>query len=112
MTSFQPLARRVFSLNQHLRFASRRFSTQWGKDGKILAHGGSLVNKMRSTAEASAAQSACNSQIELSERHLCDVELLSNGAFSPLDGFMNPDAYNSVIDSHRLPNGYSKCRFF
>jgi ATP sulfurylase len=43
--------------------------------------------------------------IELNDRQLCDVELLMNGGFSPLDGFMNPDSYNSVVEKARLPNG-------
>lgn len=39
----------------------------------------------------------------LSERQLCDVELLVNGAFSPLEGFMNKEVYDSVLDRMRLP---------
>ncbi|MBW1861669.1 MAG: bifunctional sulfate adenylyltransferase/adenylylsulfate kinase, partial [Deltaproteobacteria bacterium] len=43
--------------------------------------------------------------IILSERQLCDLELLMNGAFSPLTGFMaNPD-YESVLDRLSLQDG-------
>lgn len=31
----------------------------------------------------------------------CDVELLTVGGFTPLDGFMNEDAYRSVVDNMR-----------
>ncbi len=40
--------------------------------------------------------------VSLAERHLCDYELLSIGAFSPLTGFMGEDDYNSVVDKMRL----------
>lgn len=41
----------------------------------------------------------------LSKRQLCDLELLLNGAFSPLTSFMNREDYESVIESMRLSNG-------
>lgn len=40
-------------------------------------------------------------QLELTERQACDVELLTVGGFTPLDGFMNEDAYRSVVDKMR-----------
>ena len=43
--------------------------------------------------------------INLSLRQLCDIELLLNGAFYPLTGFMNQNDYNSVVDSMRLGDG-------
>jgi sulfate adenylyltransferase len=43
--------------------------------------------------------------IQLSERSLCDLELLAVGAFSPLDRFMCRDDYQSVLDRMRLANG-------
>jgi len=33
------------------------------------------------------------------------VELLTVGGFTPLDGFMNEDSYNSVVENMRLPSG-------
>jgi len=43
--------------------------------------------------------------IVLSERQLCDLELIINGGFSPLEGFMNQADYDSVVNTVRLANG-------
>jgi len=43
--------------------------------------------------------------IILSERQLCDLELITNGGFSPLEGFMNQTDYDSVVDGLRLADG-------
>jgi len=49
--------------------------------------------------------SSCNVTMELNDRQLCDVELICNGGFSPLEGFMNEDDYDSVVSDMRLKNG-------
>jgi len=41
----------------------------------------------------------------LSDRQLCDIELLLNGGFTPLEGFMTKQEYESVVESLRLPDG-------
>jgi len=43
--------------------------------------------------------------ISLNERHLCDLELLATGVFSPLDRFMSRSDYESVLDRMRLQDG-------
>ncbi|MBT8430561.1 MAG: bifunctional sulfate adenylyltransferase/adenylylsulfate kinase [Gammaproteobacteria bacterium] len=43
--------------------------------------------------------------ITLSQRQLCDLELLMNGAFTPLTGFMRQATYDAVLDSLSLPDG-------
>ena len=40
--------------------------------------------------------------ITLSDKQICDIELILDGSFSPLDGFMNKKDYNSVIENMRL----------
>jgi len=58
---------------------------------------------VKDAGERSALLSSCSSSLELSERQACDVELLCNGGFSPLTGFMSQAEYDSVVKSSRLP---------
>ncbi|KAH7405727.1 sulfate adenylyltransferase [Phaeosphaeria sp. MPI-PUGE-AT-0046c] len=43
--------------------------------------------------------------IVLSERQLCDLELILNGGFSPLEGFLSEKDYNGVVSESRLADG-------
>ncbi|RHZ49430.1 hypothetical protein Glove_521g10 [Diversispora epigaea] len=43
--------------------------------------------------------------IYLTDRQLCDLELIMNGGFSPLEGFMNKADYQSVVRTLRLKSG-------
>jgi sulfate adenylyltransferase len=42
---------------------------------------------------------------DLTPRQLCDLDLLLNGAFSPLDGFLGKSDYEKVCDDMRLASG-------
>ncbi len=44
-------------------------------------------------------------EIALSERQMCDLELIATGAFSPLTGFMVNADYESVLNRMRLQDG-------
>ncbi|KAA3659919.1 MAG: bifunctional sulfate adenylyltransferase/adenylylsulfate kinase [Chloroflexi bacterium] len=44
--------------------------------------------------------------IRLTNRSVCDLELLAVGAFSPLDRFMSEADHQRVLDEMRLANGY------
>lgn len=44
--------------------------------------------------------------IRLTNRNVCDLELLAVGAFSPLDRFMSEADHQSVLDNMRLANGF------
>ena len=70
-------------------------------------HGGELKNLYLAAEEAEAEKQAAREYAswDLTERQLCDIELLLNGAFSPLDGFLNKDDYDSVVASMRLKSG-------
>ncbi|KAI1263388.1 putative sulfate adenylyltransferase [Xylariaceae sp. FL1019] len=43
--------------------------------------------------------------VVLTERQLCDLELILNGGFSPLEGFMNEADYKGVVKENRLADG-------
>jgi sulfate adenylyltransferase len=70
-------------------------------------HGGVLKELYlgESAAEEEKAKAQDYPSWDLTERQLCDIELLLNGAFSPLDGFLNRQEYEGVITEMRLPSG-------
>ena len=43
--------------------------------------------------------------LTLNRRQLCDLELILNGGFAPLDGFMKQADYENVLQNMRLSNG-------
>jgi len=42
---------------------------------------------------------------DLTPRQICDLELLMNGGFNPLKGFLSQEDYESVVDTMRLADG-------
>ena len=42
---------------------------------------------------------------DLNQRQICDLELLMNGGFFPLKGFLSEEDYSSVVDKMRLADG-------
>ena len=42
---------------------------------------------------------------DLTPRQICDLELLMNGGFNPLKGFLSEEDYDSVVENMRLANG-------
>jgi sulfate adenylyltransferase len=73
----------------------------------IAPHGGRLTELLADEARAAELRDASRdwSSLSLSPRHVCDLELLLNGGFSPLEGFLTRGAYESVRDDMRLPDG-------
>ena len=70
-------------------------------------HGGELKNLYLDANAAEAEKQAAREYAswDLTERQLCDIELLLNGAFSPLEGFLDKDDYDSVVSGMRLTSG-------
>ena len=56
-------------------------------------------------AETLKSKSLDMLSVTLSQRQLCDLELMMNGGFTPLDGFMDRESYSRVLESMRLPGG-------
>jgi len=70
-------------------------------------HGGELRNLYLGADEAEAEKKAAQDYAswDLTERQLCDIELVLNGAFSPLEGFLDEADYDAVVNGMRLTSG-------
>jgi sulfate adenylyltransferase len=73
----------------------------------IAPHGGELVLNMASQAEQAELRERARSllRVTVGSRQLADLEMLANGAYSPLSGFMTCDDYHSVVETMHLANG-------
>ncbi len=77
--------------------------------GRMIApYGDQLVDLMVPAAEIDDVHdyAARLPSIQLSERSVCDLELLATGAFSPLDHFMGEADHRRVLDEMRLASGH------
>ena len=73
----------------------------------IEPYGGQLVNllaPLRDREELHVRASHLRS-FQLTERAICDLELLATGGFSPLKTFMKRDDYERVVAEMRLADG-------
>lgn len=70
-------------------------------------YGGTLINLQVSPERVIELKTASREyiSIDLSPRHLCDIEMLATGAFSPLTSFMGQADYESVCAQMRLADG-------
>jgi sulfate adenylyltransferase len=73
----------------------------------IRPHGGELKDLYLGAEEADAAKQTARDLMswDLTPRQSCDIELLLNGAFSPLTGFLNRADYDRVVAEMRLADG-------
>ena len=73
----------------------------------IKPHGGELSVLFASNEEKEIIQHKALNLIDLTlnDRQICDFEMLVNGAYSPLKGFLCESDYNSVISNNRLSDG-------
>jgi hypothetical protein len=70
----------------------------------LIPHGGTLVNRMLTGPEREEALAGAGSLpgLVLDDWEISDLELIANGAFSPLRGFMKREDYESVVSRMRL----------
>ncbi len=70
-------------------------------------HGSKLINLYLDDQEKQNALNKIDRfpKITLTERNISDLELLGNGAYSPLTGFMKKEDYKSVIEEMHLQDG-------
>ena len=75
--------------------------------GLIQPHGGKLVNRVVDAARAAELTKEASTlpRIDLTAKQSCDLELIANGGYSPLEGFMGSDDFRSVCTSMKLASG-------
>ncbi|MFJ7309424.1 sulfate adenylyltransferase [Peribacillus frigoritolerans] len=73
----------------------------------IDPHGGKLIQRELSGNDRVEYLEKCKplSSLTISKWNVSDLEMISNGAFSPLVGFMGKEDYRSVIKDMHLANG-------
>ncbi|MBK8464406.1 MAG: bifunctional sulfate adenylyltransferase/adenylylsulfate kinase [Chloracidobacterium sp.] len=73
----------------------------------VLPYCGRLVDLSVCNEEVIELQTRANRlpSIHLSKREICDLELLTTGAFSPLDRFMGKEDFEKSVRDMRLDNG-------
>ncbi len=87
-----------------------------GHDPLIEPHGGHLVDLIAAPARAAELKAASRDwpSWDLTPRQLCDLELLLDGSFSPLTGFLGRADHDAVCRRMRLagavPGGTAQAR--
>ena len=73
----------------------------------IAPHGGELIDRVVPEEERRerSMEAAELQKVPLSPRALSDLQMISTGVFSPLEGFMLSDEYESVVEDMRLGSG-------
>jgi sulfate adenylyltransferase len=66
-----------------------------------IPHGGKLINRIN----LDFSNDLSRKFVEIDNLELSDMELIANGAYSPLEGFMGKADYESVVKNMRLSNG-------
>jgi sulfate adenylyltransferase len=76
-------------------------------DHLIAPHGGTLVDLVADSGRTEEIKAESRDWVshDVTPRQLCDLELLLNGGFSPLKGFMTSADHASVCSDMRLADG-------
>jgi ATP sulphurylase len=64
-------------------------------------HGGKLINRQAFEEDLSTIQAT----IPIDRVALSDLELIANGTYSPLTGFLDEENYHTVVETMRLKSG-------
>ena len=74
----------------------------------ITPYGGQLVDLLVPAEELDELRSYASRlpSLQISERSVCDLELLAYGAFSPLDRFVGKEEHQRILDEMRLNSGH------
>ncbi|WP_226665792.1 sulfate adenylyltransferase [Metabacillus litoralis] len=67
----------------------------------LQPHGGTLIQKLSLGEDVSNI----SKEIELDAIALSDLELIAIGAYSPIEGFLTKEDYESVVENMKLSNG-------
>lgn len=73
----------------------------------IQPHGGVLINRIADEKQRQLLEDKLHDmpKLRLDRREMSDLEMLSIGAFSPLEGFMGQEDYECVVHEMCLTNG-------
>lgn len=73
----------------------------------IDPHGGKLINRICEgiVRDYLLDKIPTMEKVFLGDREVSDLEMISIGAFSPLEGFMGKEDYDSILETNRLKNG-------
>src|SRR5207237_10734625 len=74
----------------------------------VPPYGGDLVDLLVPAEELDELRSYAGRlpSLQISERSVCDLELLACGAFSPLERFVGKEEHQRVLDEMRLRSGH------
>lgn len=74
----------------------------------ITPYGGKLIDLTAAADEVAELRERAGRlpAMQLSERSVCDLELLATGGFSPLDRFMGQEDHRRVLEEMRLAGGH------
>jgi sulfate adenylyltransferase len=77
------------------------------KEDSIAPHGGQLVDRTVPAEERDERlrEAAELPKVALGPRTISDLQMISTGVFSPLEGFMLREDYESVVEDMRLLDG-------
>ena len=77
------------------------------RDEAIAPHGGQLVDRTIPVEEREERlrEAAELPRVSLGSRTISDLQMISTGVFSPLEGFMDREEYESVVEDMYLPSG-------